>query len=107
MIHFTSGPETAMSVGAQPDGEDGVPEHPQGAVQQRHAQAGVRDHSQDAVRGPSLPTRLLVQESARLWILYRLTCQIDIPFIDSLIYYKGMSHYIYRVPIQHVQNLSF
>ena len=63
MIHFTSGPETAMPVGAQPDGEDGVQEHPQGAVQRRHAQAGVRDHSQDAVRGPHLPAGLLVQES--------------------------------------------
>ena len=62
-ISFDSGSEPAMPVGAEPDGEDGVPEHPQGAVQRRRAQAGVRDGAQDAVRGPHLPTGLLVQES--------------------------------------------
>ena len=60
---FTPGSEAAVPVGAEPDGEDGVPEHPQGAVQRRRAQAGLPDRAQDAVRGPSLPTRLLVQES--------------------------------------------
>ena len=53
-----------------------MPEHPQGAVQRRRAQAGLPDRAQDAVRGPSLPTGLLVQES-RLGIFYRVTCQIE------------------------------
>ena len=52
-----------MSVCAEPDGEDGVQEHPEGAVQRRAAQAGVQHRPQDAVRGPHLPAGLLVQES--------------------------------------------
>ena len=52
-----------MPVCAEPDGEDGVQEHPEGAVQRRAAQAGVQHRTQDAVRGPYLPTGVLVQES--------------------------------------------
>ena len=37
-------------------------EHPQGAVQRQRAAPAVPDRAQDAVRRPSLPAGLLVQE---------------------------------------------